>query len=184
MATMKSRMAGFHRRVNYAHAAFLRKEDSREFDNCFEMHDGALVVTALMRRAEHDPDLKAAILRDFPCASGWEGLTWFKTAQNHAMIKTENLAKMAAQVQIEAEWVWVNIRFPQLNKAQKYKVDTFVVTRREGGNVREERLLAENARDAVQSVRSWSARTVEGVPYLSLLAEITVRDPDGQIHSI
>ena len=49
-----------HKTILHQHRARVRKAanllkagktDSREFDNCFEMHDGDLVVTALVRQS-------------------------------------------------------------------------------------------------------------------------------------
>ena len=58
-----SRADSFQQRVNYAAQGILNHETkSREFDACFEMHDGDLVAAALVRRARHNADLYAAIL--------------------------------------------------------------------------------------------------------------------------
>jgi hypothetical protein len=44
---------GFRARVAYAIRAIASGQtDGRDFDNCFEMHDGDAVVTAIMREAE------------------------------------------------------------------------------------------------------------------------------------
>ena len=82
----------FTERVAYARLAILRNEDSRAHDNCFEMYDGALVVTALMRQAETDPHLLAAIKRQFSIAG--IGL-WETTAAEHAHIPTHKLPDAA-----------------------------------------------------------------------------------------
>lgn len=49
LPSINERKRDFRERVRYASAAFMRREDSRKFDNCFEMYDGSYVVTALMR---------------------------------------------------------------------------------------------------------------------------------------
>lgn len=54
----------FRGRVQYAIRALKRLgqcEDSRAFDTCFEMHDGAMVVTAILRASAADPELAEAI---------------------------------------------------------------------------------------------------------------------------
>jgi hypothetical protein len=58
-----SKPASFQQRVNYA-AQSIRNQDTknREFDSCFEMHDGDLVAAALVRRARQDAELYAAML--------------------------------------------------------------------------------------------------------------------------
>ncbi|KZK92527.1 hypothetical protein PsAD14_05714 [Pseudovibrio sp. Ad14] len=91
--TMTYRLPSFNERVDYAHQAFLRGEDSRKFDNCFEMWDGAFVVTALMRRSLSDPELRRAIEKDFYSA----GLAqWQQTAASLAHIPTDKLSSKAA----------------------------------------------------------------------------------------
>jgi len=58
-----SKPASFQQRVNFA-AQGIRNQDTknREFDSCFETHDGDLVATALIRRARKDAELYAAML--------------------------------------------------------------------------------------------------------------------------
>jgi hypothetical protein len=58
--------------------------DSRELDNCFEMHDGDLVVTALVRQAQADSELAAAMYPKF--------VYWQATAQEYALIPDAELA--------------------------------------------------------------------------------------------
>ena len=87
-------------RVAYARLALLRNEDSRAHDNCFEMHDGALVVTALMRQAETDPFLRAAIKRQFSIAGIGQ---WEATAAEHAHIPTHKLPDAARIVRRKAQ---------------------------------------------------------------------------------
>ena len=49
----------------------------RDFDTCFEMHDGAQVVNAVIDAARKDPALKKAIIRDMGKATfdSWDALT-------------------------------------------------------------------------------------------------------------
>jgi hypothetical protein len=60
------------------------KTDTRQFDNCFEMHDGDLVVTALVRQAQADPELAAALYPRFAY--------WQTTAQEYALLPNSELA--------------------------------------------------------------------------------------------
>ncbi|MTJ93896.1 MAG: hypothetical protein F8N36_13715 [Desulfovibrio sp.] len=83
----------YSQRVNYAAQCFLRGTDSRHFDTCFEMYDGAAVVTALVRRAEKNPRLHSAI------AAQWrEGFpqSWKDTAAQFAAVPTRRLVDLAA----------------------------------------------------------------------------------------
>ena len=63
------------------------KTDSRELDNCFEMHDGTLVVVALVRQAQTDPELAAAMYPRFAY--------WQTTAQEYALLPDSELAREA-----------------------------------------------------------------------------------------
>jgi hypothetical protein len=90
----------FGHRVNYAAQCFMRNTHSRAFDTCFEMNDGAAVVTALVRRAQNNPKLHAAI------ASQWSGVfptEWLETAAKHAAIPTPALPALAHELRTEGE---------------------------------------------------------------------------------
>ncbi|QUS59167.1 hypothetical protein [Pseudovibrio brasiliensis] len=90
---MTYRLPSFNERVDYAHQALLRGEDSRKFDNCFEMWDGAFVVAALMRRSLSDPELRQAIKKDLSSV----GLAqWQQTTASLAHIPTHKLSDKAA----------------------------------------------------------------------------------------
>lgn len=89
---MSNRARSFNERVSYARQAFLRNEDSRAFDDCFEMNDGEYVVSALMRMSEEDVELKAAIENDLNA----HGLAlWRETAKSLAHVPTHDLSKKA-----------------------------------------------------------------------------------------
>ena len=89
----------FSRRVNYAAQCFKRgTSGTRHFDTCFEMDDGDAVVTALVRRADKDPALHAAI------AKRWGGTfpqSWLDTAAQYAGVR--NLTALARQQREEAD---------------------------------------------------------------------------------
>ncbi|KZK92515.1 MULTISPECIES: hypothetical protein [unclassified Pseudovibrio] len=91
----------FKQRVNYAREGFCLGEDSRAFDNCFEMYDGAFVVAALMRLSETDHELKQAIERHMSKAGLAE---WQQTTASLAHIPTHKLSQKAAthRQQVEA----------------------------------------------------------------------------------
>ncbi|WP_057464029.1 hypothetical protein [Pseudovibrio sp. POLY-S9] len=90
---MTYRLPSFNERVDYAHQALLRGEDSRKFDNCFEMWDGAFVVAALMRRNLSDLELRQAIKKDLSTV----GLAqWQQTTASLAHIPTHKLSDKAA----------------------------------------------------------------------------------------
>lgn len=76
----------FPARVRYAIQGILRAEDSRAFDDCFEMHDGAYVVAAIMREAETDPALRRMIHHMFRNFDRYEDVPWHKTAAELAHV--------------------------------------------------------------------------------------------------
>ena len=86
---MKDRFNDFKGRVNYAAQCLVNGTRSRAFDSCFEMFDGALVVTALVRRAERNARLAAHILPQ-----------WKETAAKYSAIETQSLDGAAALIRI------------------------------------------------------------------------------------
>jgi hypothetical protein len=83
--THKTMLREHRARVRKAASLFKAgKTDTRELDNCFEMHDGDLVVTALVRQAQTDPDLAAAL---YPKHAYWQ-----TTAQEYALLSDAELA--------------------------------------------------------------------------------------------
>jgi hypothetical protein len=83
----------FQLRVNYAAQCFVRGiSGTRHFDTCFEMCDGDLVVTALVRRAMKNPRLYDAIADDYR-----EGFPkgWLNTAEQWKDVPTRKLAAIA-----------------------------------------------------------------------------------------
>lgn len=95
---------GFQYRVNFAAAYMVRGiTNSRALDNCFEMFDGDLVVTALVRRSLKNRKLWHSI------ASQWsEGFpqSWISTATRYAHLKTSELPAAAANMRAEAQARW------------------------------------------------------------------------------
>lgn len=88
----------FMDRCRYAREALLRGEDSRAADNCFEMYDGAMVVTMLMRWAQRDPALARAIVAEGPNLVE----AWKKTAAAHGRLRTEDdIVRAAAAIRAE-----------------------------------------------------------------------------------
>jgi hypothetical protein len=86
--THKTMLREHRARVRKAASLFKAgKTDTRELDNCFEMHDGDLVVTALVRQAQTDPDLAAAL---YPKHAYWQ-----TTAQKYALLSDAELAHEA-----------------------------------------------------------------------------------------
>jgi len=85
----------FAQRVNYAARCILiggSRTRTRHFDTCFEMSDGELVVTALIRRAEKNPRLAQAIRR----MMGVDGVElWQRSAAKWAHVPTRQLAAVA-----------------------------------------------------------------------------------------
>lgn len=183
MPSMKSRIAAFRKRVDYAEKAFLIREDSRELDNCFEMYDGEYVVVALMRRAAKNPALMNAIRAEFSqvCASDW---SWVRTAEKHSRIPDSKLGEAAAQAQIEAEWHNVHVFMPQLSARNEDGAQPFEVVRREGSMETKETLWGTSLRAVCHLVKSWHCRTIQGAPFLSLLAEIQIHTPEGEVHAL
>ena len=89
----------FMERVNYAAQCLVRGTNSRTMDTCFEMGDGDLVVTALVRRSRRNPKLRASI------AAGWGGdfpESWEETARENAEHTNVRALKEASQRKIAA----------------------------------------------------------------------------------
>jgi membrane protein required for beta-lactamase induction len=88
----------FMDRCRYAREALLRNEDSRKADNCFEMYDGAMVVTMLMRWAQRDPALARAIVGEGPNLVE----AWKKTAAAYSGLRSEDdIARTAAAIRAQ-----------------------------------------------------------------------------------
>lgn len=91
----------FSGRVNYAAQCFMRNIGStRHFDTCFEMYDGDVVVTALVRRCEKNHRLKAAIASQF---SGTFPLSWIEVAEENKDVPTRKLRDLATRMRREAQ---------------------------------------------------------------------------------
>jgi hypothetical protein len=74
---------------------------TRAFDTCFEMYDGDAVVTALIRKAEHDPEFKTALTGYLtPNAEHWQA-----TAAKYARLKDRELPKLSRLLIAKAESV-------------------------------------------------------------------------------
>ena len=90
----------FAYRVNYAAQCFMKQRESRAFDTCFEMYDGAAVVTALVRRASKNTKLHAAIARQWS-----EGFPrdWIATASKYEHLPTRKLGELAKDLREESK---------------------------------------------------------------------------------
>lgn len=73
--TLKNRIAIACQLIRDGHT------DCRPFDNCFEMHDGAKVVSAVIGLAMQDASFREALARDYPPQSLTNGLPtrWLET---------------------------------------------------------------------------------------------------------
>lgn len=92
---------GYQYRVNFAAAYMVRGiTNSRALDNCFEMFDGDLVVTALVRRAMKNPKLHAAIAKQWGAQFPQ---SWLDTAMKYAHLTTRELPHAAAYMRASAE---------------------------------------------------------------------------------
>lgn len=180
MPSMSSRKASYRSRVDYAEKAFLSgRIDSRKFDNCFESYDGTFVVVALMRRAAIRPELMVAIRRDFS-GTPYDQWSWPKVAARYERVSDARLSTMAAYAQIEAEWHTVNVFIPQLQTMREEGAQPYKITRKEGPEEVIETLYGTCLRAIVTMIRSWTERTIMGVPFLSILAEISISTPEGE----
>lgn len=91
----------FEARVSYAAKCFMLGISSRSFDTCFEMGDGDLVVTALVRRAMKNPRLKEKIGRGWTDLQDGLPTRWVETAARYAHIPRRKLAEESRkQIQI------------------------------------------------------------------------------------
>lgn len=86
-------MQGFKARVDYADQAIRRNDYGRALDACFELDDGAFIVAALMRRADRDAQLDAAIRRMFRQSDGYA--RWQTTAFSLCHISEDRLPASA-----------------------------------------------------------------------------------------
>lgn len=100
----------FSGRVAYAKQCLKRSlkpgrswPQGRAFDTCFEMWDGDAVVTALVRKAQHDPDLKRAIARGWSATAPELPPGWLETAAKYADVTDRGLGKVAAKIRAERE---------------------------------------------------------------------------------
>jgi hypothetical protein len=101
----------FQYRVNFA-ANYMARGivSSRALDNCFEMFDGALVVTALVRRAMKNPKLWDSISKQW---GGTFPQTWIDTASKYNHLKTRQLPLAAAAERERAQSAWDARNAPQ-----------------------------------------------------------------------
>lgn len=94
----------FAGRVNYAASCFMRGvRNSREFDSCFEMYDGKIVVTALVRRCKKNEKLRNAIAASY---GGTFPLEWCAIAEDHKFCGTRCLAALAKHIREQEEIRW------------------------------------------------------------------------------
>lgn len=93
---------GYQYRVSFAAAYMMRGiTSSRALDNCFEMYDGDLVVTSLVRRAMKNRKLWEAIARQWPGAVFPQ--SWLDTATKYAHLTTRQLPNAAAEMRAASE---------------------------------------------------------------------------------
>jgi len=86
----------FTGRVNYAASCFMRGvRNSRSFDSCFEMYDGRIVVTALVRRCQKNEKLRNAIAA---AHGGTFPPEWCSVAENYQSCSTRKLAALAKHI--------------------------------------------------------------------------------------
>jgi len=99
---MNNKIASFNQRVDYAERGMQIGENSRTFDACFELYDGAFVVAALMRRAKHNPQLDHMIRNMFRRFENFEDSHWAKISAKYAAIPTDRLHIAAKQERARA----------------------------------------------------------------------------------
>ena len=98
---MNAISGNFQYRVNFAAGYMVRGiTNSRALDNCFEMWDGDLVVTALVRRSMKNRKLWETIAKQWQ-----EGFpqSWIATATKYAHLRTRQLPEAARAAQAAAE---------------------------------------------------------------------------------
>jgi len=183
MSGNKGRIDAFKKRVRLAEQCYLNGVHDRKLDNCFEMHDGEMVVVALMRRAHQNPALMAAIRADFASTSD-QDWSWARHMVKHRALSDTEIAETAVTMQLEAEWVHVNIFIPQLRAAQTPGYTPDVVTREEEGTSHSQNIWAGSIEDAVQIVHGWEGRTLNGAPYFSLFSTVQVVGPNGEVREL
>lgn len=93
----------FSARVSYAARCFKRGTQSRHFDTCFEMWDGEAVVTALVRKAQKDPELKRCIAKGWSATYPELPTQWLETAAQYADVPDRELRKLAARIRAQRE---------------------------------------------------------------------------------
>ena len=92
----------FAGRVNYAAACISRQShpNERAFDTCFEMFDGEVVTTALVRRSATNQKLADGIRKMF---GGKFPTEWQATAAKYADTATKDLPALAKQLREKAQ---------------------------------------------------------------------------------
>jgi hypothetical protein len=97
----------FAARVEYAIYCLIHNQmDSREHDTCYEMNDGDAVVTAILRQAATNSELRASFARYWRYTRNGLPVAWIETAVKYAHIPTDRLPELARRMrQQEAEGI-------------------------------------------------------------------------------
>ncbi|RWR30502.1 hypothetical protein D2T29_12590 [Sinirhodobacter populi] len=173
----------FRYRLSRAIHMLLCKDFGCEFRAVFGQGDGDIVVAAIMRQAEHDPQLRAGIA-EYWAGTSWVDIPWHKVSERYTSLSDRALSEAAAWLQAEAFWYDTNVRFGQELARRDASNLTYEIIRRENGLEIIEQYHAPSPRAVIKAIRSWRDRTFLGQPYLSLVSEILIRLPDGSIYPV
>lgn len=177
MPIIQERKRAFRWRVYHAIKLIVASDAVEARHKYLSGDDKDLMLTAIMRRARNDADLRNAICTSFD--RDWIDVSWHAVADHNNHMSDKEIAQAAAERVQEAEWYLHNIAVPQMVMRLDPENQSFTVTRTEGDWVHTETYQANCLRHAIKAVRLWDRRTIRGVPYLSIFAKIDITGPDG-----
>lgn len=121
MTEQRNSSASFESRVAYAIRGLIINEDSRAFDDCFEMCDGEYVVAAIFRKAREHRILQEALVSRWS-VTALEDHPWCEVEADLAHIPTDNLPAIAAKARAKARAEFLSRYRSELTEAGEQTV--------------------------------------------------------------
>ncbi|MGZ3218437.1 hypothetical protein [Paracoccus sp. T5] len=177
MPTIQERKRAFRSRVFHASRLIVASDVAAARCTYLSGDDRDMVLTAIMRRAAKDSDLRLAICSAF--GTDWLDVSWHEIADSNNHLSDRELAQAAAQAAEEAEWYLHHVAIPQMAARLDPECQVYTIIRTEGDWTHVETFEASCLRNVIRAVRLWDRRTIRGVPFLSIFARVEVKDPDG-----
>lgn len=175
MPTIQERKRAFRSRVFHAIKLIVASDTVEAKRRYFSGDDTDFLLTAIIRRAEKDEDLRNAICSAF--AASWHAVCWHEAAERNTHLSDSDLAQAAAHAEAEADWYLHHVEVPQMVARLDPECRPFSIIRTEGDWVHTETYEASCLRDAAKAIRLWDRRSIRGVPFLSMFAKIVIHDP-------